>query len=59
MTAGTTYSITHNLATPSPMVNTWNEDTGELISVVAIKKTDNTMDVSSSTTLSNVRIVVI
>jgi hypothetical protein len=59
MTLGVTYSITHNLNTPAPIVNTWDEDTGELIIIDVIKKTNNIIDISSTTTLSNVRIVVI
>lgn len=59
MTAGTTYSISHNLNTAAPIVNTWDEDTGELITIDVVKKTNNSMDISSSTTLTSMRIVVI
>ena len=59
MTAGVTYSVSHNLNTPAPIVNTWDEDTGELIVIDVVKKTNNLMDISSTTTLSNVRIVII
>ena len=59
LTAGTTYSISHGLSTDAPIVNTWDESTGELITIDVIKKTNNIIDISSSTTLSSVRIVVI
>lgn len=59
MTGGLTYSITHNLNTDAPIVNTWNETTGELITIDVIKKTNNLIDISSSTTLTSMRIVVI
>jgi len=59
MNSGTTYSVTHGLGTPAPIVNTWDESTGELITIDVVKKNDNSLDVSSSTTLSSVRIVVI
>ena len=59
MTAGVTYSIAHNLNTVAPIVNTWDEDTGELITIDVHKMTNNLIDVSSTTTLPNVRIVVI
>ena len=59
MTAGVTYSVSHNLNTPAPIVNTWDEDTGELIVIDVVKKTNNLMDISSTTTLSNVRIVIV
>ncbi len=59
MNAGITYSITHGLETPAPIVNTWDEDTGELITIDVVKKSNNMIDVSSSTTLSSMRIVVI
>ena len=59
MTGGITYSINHNLNTPAPIVNTWDETTGELITIDVVKKTDNLMDISSSTTLSSMRIVII
>jgi hypothetical protein len=59
MTGGITYSINHNLNTPAPIVNTWDETTGELITIDVVKKTDNSMDISSSTTLSSMRIVII
>lgn len=59
MNAGTTYSITHSLDTPAPIVNIWDESTGELIYIDVVKKSSNVIDISSSTTLSSVRIVVI
>ena len=59
MNAGTTYSISHGLSTNAPIVNTWDESTGELITIDVVKKTSNIIDISSSTTLSSVRIVVI
>ena len=59
MTGGITYSITHNLNTDAPMVNTWDETTGELITIGILKKTNNSMDISTTTTLSSMRIVVI
>jgi len=59
MTGGITYSITHNLNTLAPIVNTWDETTGELITIDVVKKTNNLIDISSTTTLSNVRIVII
>jgi len=59
MDGGITYSITHNLDTPAPVVSTWDETTGELITIDVVKKTNNSMDISSSTTLSSMRIVII
>ena len=59
MNSGVTYSISHGLNTPSVLVNTWDEDTGELIIFDVIKTSNNSIDVNSSTTLSNVRIVAI
>lgn len=59
MTGGVTYSITHGLDTNAPIVNTWDEATGELITIDVVKKTANVIDISSSTTLSSMRIVVI
>lgn len=59
MTSGLTYSITHNLNTDAPIVNTWNETTGELITIVVVKKTSNLIDISTTTTLSSMRIVVL
>jgi hypothetical protein len=59
MNGGVTYSITHNLNTPATIVNTWDETTGELITIDVVKKTNNTMDISSSTTLASMMIVII
>ena len=59
MSSGVTYSVSHGLNTPSVLVNTWDEDTGELIIFDVIKTSNNSIDVNSSTTLANVRIVAI
>lgn len=59
MSSGVTYSITHGLNTPSIIVNTWDETTGEQISINVIKTSNNSIDVSSLTTLSDVRVVVL
>lgn len=62
MSSGVTYSVTHGLNTPSIIVNTWDDDTGELVLIDVVKKQsdpNNSIDVNSVTTLSNVRIVII
>lgn len=59
MTMGITYSISHNLNTVSPLVNTWNDTTGQLVTINVVKKSNNNIDISTSTTLSSVRIVVV
>lgn len=59
MNSGVTYSISHSLNTPSVLVNTWDDDTGELIIIDVVKTSNNSIDVNSTSTLSNVRIVVI
>ena len=59
MTMGTTYSIAHNLNTTATVVSTWNETTGDLITIDVVKKTSNNIDISTATTLSSVRIVVV
>lgn len=59
MTMGTTYSIMHNLNTTATVVNTWDEITGELITIDVVKTSVNNIDISSNTTLSSMRIVVI
>jgi hypothetical protein len=59
MTMGTTYSIAHNLNTTATVVNTWDEITGELITIDVVKTSVNNIDISSNTTLSSMRIVVI
>lgn len=58
MSAGVTYSLTHGLNTSSILVNTWDEDTGEQITVGVNRTSDNTVDVNSVSTLSNVRFVI-
>jgi hypothetical protein len=59
MTMGTTYSIAHNLNTTATIINTWDETTGELIIIDAVKTNSNNIDISTTTTLSSVRIVVV
>ena len=59
MTMGITYSISHNLNTDSALVNTWDEATGQLIGMNVIKTSNNNIDISTATTLSSVRIVVV
>jgi hypothetical protein len=58
-TGGVTYSITHNLNTQAIVFNMWDETTGELI-VPEVKKTSvNDIDVRSSVTIVNGRVVII
>lgn len=59
MTMGITYSISHNLNTAATLVNTWDESTGELITIDVVKTSNNNIDISTATTLSSVRIVVV
>ena len=59
MTMGITYSISHNLNTVSVLVNTWDEATGQLIGINVVKTSNNNIDISTATTLSSVRIVVV
>jgi hypothetical protein len=59
MSSGVTYSVTHGLNTPSVLVNTWDDTTGELIIVDVVKTSNNSLDINSTTTLTGVRIVVI
>ena len=59
MTMGTTYSIAHNLNTTATVISTWDEATGELIIIDAVKTSNNNIDISATTTLSSVRIVVV
>jgi len=59
MTMGITYSIAHNLNTLSSIVSTWNETTGELVTMNVVKTSNNNIDISTATTLSSVRIVVV
>jgi hypothetical protein len=59
MNAGVTYSITHGLNSSSILINTWDEDTGELILLNVVKTSVNAIDTSSVSTLNNVRFVLI
>ena len=59
MTMGVTYSILHNLNTTATVVSTWDETTGELITIDVAKTSSNNIDISTTTTLSSVRIVVV
>lgn len=59
MTMGITYSIAHNLNTTATVVSMWDETTGELITVDIIKINNNTIDISTNTTLSSTRIVIV
>lgn len=59
MSAGVTYSVTHSLNTSSIVVDTWDDDTGEQIIVNVVRTSDNSIDVNSVSSLSNVRFVVI
>lgn len=57
--ANATQSISHNLNSSAIMFNLWNEDTGE-INIVNVQKTGlNTIDVMSSVTINNGRVVII
>lgn len=58
MNSGVTYTITHGLNTPSIIVNTWNEVTGDQISITVNKTSNNTIDITSATTIASVRVVV-
>lgn len=54
-----TYSITHGLKSYSILFNFWNEETGEPI-IVSVKKTGlDTIDVMSTDTINNGRVVII
>ena len=59
MSSGATYSITHGLNTPSIIVNTWNDITGDQIVIDILRTSNNNIDISSTTTLSSVLVVVI
>lgn len=53
------YPVTHGLNTPGIVVDCWDENTGDQI-IISIKRTsDNAIDILSSSTQSNARIVVI
>lgn len=57
--ANATYSITHNLNTSAIIFNFWDETTGNII-IPSIKKTSlNTIDVMTTATFSNGRVVII
>lgn len=56
--ANVTYSITHNLNSSAILFNFWNEDTGEPL-IVNVNKTGlNTIDVMSTNTIANGRVVI-
>lgn len=56
--ANATYSITHNLNSSAIIFNFWDENTGDMI-VPYIKKTSlNTIDVMTTATFSNGRVVI-
>lgn len=57
--ANATYSITHNLNTSAIIFNFWDENTGDII-IPSVKKTSlNTIDVMTTATFSNGRVVII
>ena len=57
--ANATYSITHNLNSSAIIFNFWDENTGDMI-VPYIRKTSlNTIDVMTTATFSNGRVVII
>jgi hypothetical protein len=56
--ANATYSITHNLNSDAIIFNFWNEDTGTSPIVNIYKATTNTIDVMSTTTITNGRVVI-
>lgn len=57
--ANATYSITHNLNTSAIIFNFWDETTGDII-IPSVKKTSlNTIDVMTTATFSNGRVVII
>lgn len=59
-TAGITYSFSHNLNSDAIVINIWDESTGDFIGGASIKKTSvNVVDVRSSVTISNGRVVVL
>jgi hypothetical protein len=56
--ANATYSITHNLNTSAIIFNFWDETTGYII-IPSVRKTSlNTIDVMTTATFSNGRVVV-
>ena len=59
MSSGVTYSVSHGLNTPSVLVNTWDDNTGELIIIEVVKTSNNSIDINSVSTLSDVRVVLI
>ena len=56
--ANATYSISHNLNSDAILFNFWNEDTGSPVIVNVIKTTTNTIDVMSTATITNGRVVI-
>jgi len=57
--ANATYSITHNLNTSAIIFNFWDENTGDII-IPSVRKTSlNTIDVMTTATFSNGRVVII
>ena len=59
MNSGVTYSVSHGLNTPSIVVNTWDDTTGDQIVIDIVRTSNNNIDISSTTTLSSVLVVVI
>jgi len=56
--ANATYSISHNLNTSAIIFNFWDENTGDII-IPSIRKTSlNTIDVMTTATFSNGRVVI-
>lgn len=56
--ANATYSISHNLNSDAILFNFWNEDTGMPVIVNVYKATTNTIDVMSTATITNGRVVI-
>ena len=56
--ANATYSITHNLNSDAIIFNFWNEDTGTSPIVSIYKATTNTIDIKSTSTVTNGRVVI-
>ena len=59
MNSGVTYSVSHGLNTPSIVVNTWDDTTGDQIVIDIVRTSNNNIDISSTATLSSVLVVVI
>jgi hypothetical protein len=54
-----TYTISHNLNSESIIFNLWDENTDSIIYPTTSNKTLNSIDVMTTVTVSNARIVII